>query len=302
MVESDKHGAKGMGQGLNEDERLLAFTDANSMFRSGALGALLRHFADPDVGGVCGRLQLVSPTHPCDDAGTLSDKHTHTPAYASPEGYYWNWENWLKQKESDVDSCLGANGAIYAIRRELFWSEIPDSTIVDDFVLGMKVRESGRRMIYEPGAVAEEDIPMVSDEWDRRVRIGAGDYQALWLCRRCLVPRYGWFAWMFASHKAFRWFTPQILVLLFAASWLLAWSDTGGVPGIPRTLPLAGLSLVVAAGAVGAVASKFRWRALRLFVLCDHFLTMQAALFVGFIRFCRGGLSGSWRRTPRGVD
>lgn len=192
----------------------------------------------------------------------------------------------MKQRESRIDSCLGANGAIYAIRRGVFWEDIPDNTIVEDLVIGMKVRESGRRMVYEPGAVAEEEAPIVADEWHRRVRIGAGDYQALWLCRRCLAPGYGRLAWMFWSHKVLRWFTPQILVLLYVMSCL-------------RPLLLTCLSLLVVAGAIGAVFSETRSNVLRPFVLCDHFLTMQAALLAGFIRFCRGRLTGTWQRTPR---
>ena len=105
------------------------------------------------------------------------------------------------------------------IRTGLFWAEIPDNTIIDDFVIGMKVREQGYRMVYAPTAVAREELPeTLDDEWRRRIRIGAGDYQALVLCRKCLLPRYGKFAWMFWSHKVARWFTPHLLLLLTISS------------------------------------------------------------------------------------
>ncbi|HEV8149748.1 MAG TPA: glycosyltransferase [Gemmatimonadales bacterium] len=264
--------------------RLLLFTDANTFFRPDAASRLLAHFVDNAVGGVCGRLVF-----------------TAAPGRESPESAYWEWETWLKSRESALDSCLGANGAIYAIREELFWEGIPANTVVDDFVIGMKIREQGFRMLYEPAAVAEEESPNVASEWTRRVRIGSGDFQALALCRRCLAPQFGWFAWMFWSHKVLRWFTPHLCLLAFSGA-LLAMTGTVPSAGPLAWLPL--LTTIAFAGLLGcAVLGRF-WRRssgglARLFQLCDHFVTMQAALFVGFLRWCRGDLTGHWTRTPR---
>ncbi|MCX7591401.1 MAG: glycosyltransferase, partial [Kiritimatiellae bacterium] len=200
---------------LSAPSCFLVFTDANTVFREDALAVLLRPFADSRVGGVCGRLIL----RPVCTTGNGEDESVAQPDMAvPPEGFYWQWENRLKELESRVDSCLGANGAIYAIRRELFWHDIPENTVVDDFVIGMKVREQGWRMAYEPLAVAEEELPGMEHEWRRRVRIGAGDFQALSLCRRCLLPRYGLFAWAFWSHKVLRWFTPHLLLMSLLVS------------------------------------------------------------------------------------
>ena len=176
---------------------ILIFTDANTTFRPDALAKMLAHFDDREVGGVCGRLVFVGE---------------------EDEGVYWRWETRLKEAESRLDSCLGANGAIYAIRADLFPRDLPVNTIVDDFVIGMKVREQGFRMVYEPDAVAEEDLPETASEWARRVRIGAGDFQALTLCWRCLLPSYGIFAWTFWSHKVLRWLTPHMMLATVAVS------------------------------------------------------------------------------------
>ena len=208
------------------------------------------------------------------------------------EPVYWNFETRLKMAESSLDSCLGANGAIYAVRSELFSMDIPGNTIIDDFVIGMKVREQGYRMVYEPGAVATEDLPeTVQDEWRRRIRIGAGAYQALSLCRACLSPRYGVFAWMFWSHKVMRWFTPHLMVgLLVIGCWLL------GAPAARLAghgywvLGLLGVFVV------GLASRRFR-KGLKLL---SYFITMQVALLMGFVRYCRGNLSGAWARTERG--
>jgi len=263
---------------------LLVFTDANTHFRTDALRMLARHFADPGVGGVCGRLLF-----------TGSGSHA--------EQSYWNLENTLKARESTLDSCLGANGAIYALRRECFWANIPANTIVDDFVIGMKVREAGYRMLYDPDAVAEEEVPAVQDEWRRRIRIGSGDYQAAWLCRRCLHPRFGPFAWCFWSHKILRWFTPHLsLAVIASAAWLACRQPAADRPAalLARAVCL-GATAILAAAIMGRLSRRLACSG-AVWTLCrglDHFVTMQAALLLGFARACRGNLSGAWARTPR---
>ena len=153
-------------------------------------------------------------------------------------------------------------------------------------------------MVYEPAAVAREDLPeSVQDEWRRRVRIGAGVYQALILCRRCLSPRYGAFSLIFWSHKVLRWLTPHLMILLLGVScWLIGewmWKSEGWV------VNLAGVG-VASVWLAGMVAHETSSRCRKLFGLAWYFCAMQAALFVGFLRFCRGNLSGSWARTERG--
>lgn len=264
----------------DERDPVFVFTDANTFFRPDALEKLLIRLRDSRVGGVCGRLIL------------------HSQGSDVSESAYWNWEARLKKAESDADSCLGANGAIYAIRGRLFWRAIPDNTVVDDFVIGMKVREQGHRFIFEPAAVAEENLPETRHEWRRRVRIGSGDYQSLVLCRRCLLPRYGCFAWVFWSHKVLRWFTPHLLILLAGA---VAWAWLRG-PRWPRLILGTGAAMAVAliVALMGGGMGDSQTVLARLARACRHFVIMQAALFVGFLRFCRGDLKGHWVRTPRG--
>ena len=257
---------------------LLVFTDANTFFAPDALRHLVSSFGDPEIGGACGRLIFL------DDAGT-----------ETRENLYWRVETLLKMAESRLDSCLGANGAIYAIRSELFWSEIPDSTIIDDFVIGMKVREQGFRMVYEPQAMAYEQTPaLISDEWRRRVRIGAGAFQALAHCRVCLSPRYGQFALFFWSHKILRWFTPHLMILLVVVATAILVFGTGSVVMVAAGILAAGAGFVLLAVMGRLIGPSSRLKAF------EYFLSMQAALFAGFLRYCRGGLKGSWERTERG--
>lgn len=260
---------------------ILVFTDANTHFAPDTLRRLTAPFADPRVGGVCGRLVF-----------------RRRADGATQEEGYWSIETRLKTAESHWDSCLGANGALYAIRRECFWQALPDNTIVDDFVIGMKVREQGWRFVYEPRACAWEDLPVrVEQEWARRVRIGAGSFQALGLCRRCLTPRFGRFAWAFWSHKVLRWFTPHLMLVGLATA--TAWAFSGGTAA--HALPVAAAVTVLGCGLIGRLGVRAPSRLFKPFQLMYYFLAMQAALFMGFLRYCRGGLTGRWERTERGA-
>lgn len=274
--------------------RLIAFTDANTRFAPDAIEKMLPYFADPAVGGVCGRLVF-------EKAGGSPESHQAAPGGQAPETRYWMWETGLKERESTLDSCLGANGAIYAIRRELFPADIPENTVVDDFVIGMKVREQGFRMIYDSSAVAYETLPAkVVHEWGRRVRIGAGDFQALFLCRRCLMPRFGVFAWIFWSHKVLRWFTPIVGIMLLMSAALALASHRIAAPGaLTAGFILAAGAFLGLLAAVGFVFPESRFPGAGVVALARYFVVIQAALFAGFLRFCRGGLQGRWERTPR---
>ncbi len=158
---------------------LMVFTDANTSFLDrDALRRLYGPFSDAAIGGVCGKLLF-----------------TKGKGNETEENVYWRLETWLKVRESAIDSCLGANGAIYAIRSFLFWREIPVSTIIDDFVIGMKVREKNYRMVYEPRAVAVGGRcrPGLRTNGKGACALAPETFQALRLCVPCLKPSFGAF-------------------------------------------------------------------------------------------------------------
>jgi hypothetical protein len=141
--------------------------------------------------------------------------------------------------------------------------------------------------------MAFEVLPVTAAEWGRRVRIGAGDFQAIGLCRRCLLPSYGVFAWMFLSHKILRWITPYLVVgSALCAAWLIT---AGGSLG---SMPQAFLAGLVGTGILAALGGRVPF--LRpIASACLHFVVMNAALLVGSIRCFKGGLAGHWQRTER---
>jgi cellulose synthase/poly-beta-1,6-N-acetylglucosamine synthase-like glycosyltransferase len=248
---------------------VVVLTDANVAFHPGAIRALARRFRDPSVGAVVGRLRL----------------RTHR---AGGEGVYWAYESFLKYLEGKLGCVLGANGAIYAVRRILF-PRLPSDTITDDFVVPLRIAVRGWKVPFEPTAVAYEDAPDdAAVEFGRRARIGAGNWQALARLPDLLDPRAGFVAFAFFSHKLLRWLTPFLLAVAFVASAAAVTSP--GAWGA-RALLLAQLAcygLAAAGDAAGRVGRTAR-----------HFVTMNAALAVGLWRFLRGTQRAAWRRTAR---
>ena len=253
---------------------ILIFSDANTIVRPDAVAKLVRHFDQPIVGAVCGELHLAAPD------GT-----------AGQEGAYWRYEVTLKILESRLDSVLGANGAIYAIRRDLF-PNLPHNLITDDFIIPMKVRALDFRVLYDPEAVAVEDAPTrVSDEFRRRMRIGAGNWQALWHCRSLLLPWRGFVSVAYGSHKVIRWFTPFLLPVGFLASALLMSSPIWRLLFILQT----GFYLAALLGwLLGRVGLR-----IGLLRLASYFLAINAALGLGMVRGVFGLQRAAWRRTAR---
>ncbi len=186
---------------------------------------------------------------------------------------------------------LGANGAIYAMRRELF-PAMTARLITDDFVIPMKVRSRGFRVLYDPEAVALETAPAgVEDEFRRRVRIGAGNWQALWYCRDLLLPWKGFVSLAFWSHKVLRWFAPFLLVAGLAANACLL--------GTAFWRVIFALQLAFyAAAAAGYALRRMRLPAGPLRI-AHYFVAINLALALGLARGMLGRQRAAWERTSR---
>ena len=194
--------------------QFVAFSDANSMYASNALKRLLAPFADERIGCVCGELQYANP----DEQGA-----------GKGEGLYWRYEQFLKRRESLLSSALGANGAIYALRRELFVELRGD--IISDFVAPLHAWRRGFRIAYEPTAVATEySSGRFGDEFRRRRRIVSRSLYGLWTEAGVLNPfAHFFFAFQMFSHKLLRWLVPVWLLVVLAVNIPLAASEYYGV-------------------------------------------------------------------------
>jgi cellulose synthase/poly-beta-1,6-N-acetylglucosamine synthase-like glycosyltransferase len=253
---------------------ILVLTDANTMLDRSAVRNLVRHFVDPSVGAASGEeIRVAVPG-----------------AEAGAEGLYWRYESAVKILESRLNCSLGGNGAALAVRRSLFNPR--RDLIVEDFQIPLEIRFQGHRVVYDPEAIAVEEIaPTLSAQFGRRVRIGAGNYQTLFAHLEYLNPRHGFLAFSFFSHRVLRWLTPLLLPLGFVCTLWLAMR-----PSFALLVVIQALFYLMAA--VGYWL-KMRAKPLRVCSGPFHFCSMNLALFLGLLRFVKGQQRLAWKPTPR---
>lgn len=242
---------------------LLVFTDAQQRFEPGAVARLAAAFADGRVGAASGRLELSQ----C--------------ASRSPVGRYWSYERWLRRCEAAVNSCVGATGAIWAIRRSL-WSPLPPSLILDDVYTPMRVVLAGRRVEFVDDARAIDlRSPDPSLEYRRKVRTLTGVVQLCCWLPELLVPTRNPIWLQFLFHKLLRLLTPYWCIGLTTCAGVMAlrWLE---MRPVALGVPFFGLALLTAvrkAKVARILASTIIWG-----------VTLQAALVVAAVN----GLRRQW--------
>ncbi|WP_447977163.1 glycosyltransferase family 2 protein [Candidatus Nitrospira bockiana] len=254
---------------------VLVFTDANVLLEKGALRALVARFADPTVGGVSGCVALVAD-------------RTGEPL---GEGLYMRYERWVFERESRLATMIGADGALFAVRRALF-SPLPQETIADDFDIALTVVAAGSRVVFEPAARASEIVvPDVRAEFRRKVRMIAGGYQAIRRHRRLLrVFASPVVAFELLSHKVFRWLVPVFLAAAFGAA------------AAGRSHPALATALVVQAAFYGLALAGWASRSLRAWLpvyVPYYFCAVNMAAVLGLWRYLLGQQSVIWHKAER---
>jgi cellulose synthase/poly-beta-1,6-N-acetylglucosamine synthase-like glycosyltransferase len=237
--------------------------------------ALVSNFADETIGAVSGDVALVG----------------ERASLGRSEDLYYRYERWLQQAESDVGSMIGVDGALYAIRRELFEAP-PIDTILDDMAIPMAVIRAGKRVVFEAAARAtERGSDTAREEFSRKSRVVAGAVQFL-LRRASAVPvDHPQVVMTLVSHKALRWLSPVFALLMFVAALALS-PDS-------RTLQIVAMvqALSLAVALAGCFRALRRWTPIGF---AHYFWLVQSAAAVGFIRGVRGRQPVAWRRFQRG--
>lgn len=192
---------------------IVVFTDANTMLNKEAIREIVRQFSDPKVGCVAGEKRV--------------EIHTAQGATAG-EGIYWKYESALKRLDDRLYSAVGAAGELFAIRSELF-QEMPSDTLLDDFILSLRIAQQGYKIAYCKEAYATETASLnMKEEEKRKVRITAGGLQSIWRLRSLFnIFRYPVLSFQYISHRVLRWtVTPFALFLLYPLNIVLAWSGS----------------------------------------------------------------------------
>jgi len=211
---------------------ILLFTDADVAFAPDACKKLVRHFADPEVGGVTGLI-------------TLTGVQEDGPLAAEKE--YLSYEVRLRNNESNVGSTVGIHGGDYALRRKL-WSPLPDEPICDELYAALLIISKGLRMVFEPQARATEKFSRtMRDEYNRRKRFATRGLFTLRAFPLLLEPTAGVIAVMLWSHKILRWLAPFFL-LAFCFGTLLSLFESRSYSTIAVIVSELAIGLLVLVG------------------------------------------------------
>jgi len=265
---------------------ILMFSDANTVLSANSVRAVARHFQDKTVGGVAGEKQFF--------------KNIDQPVAAVGEGFYWKIESWLKRLDYRFYSTIGATGELFAVRRELFHRVEPD-TILDDFMISMRITQQGFRVAYEPTAVASENgSSNVKEELKRKVRIAAGCYQSLFRLKKLLNPFFNLkLFFQYISHKVLRWtLAPLALISLFASSAFIL-VEQGQFLEFSVYSFVFYLQVLIYGLAFYGLLSQNNPARVKYIYAPFYFVAMNYAMFKGFFRFLKGRQSVLWEKSKR---
>ncbi len=185
---------------------IIVFTDARQTFEKTAVSELVRNFSDPKVGCVSGELML-------------SQEKSTT---AKGLNLYWNYEKLIRTYESEIHSMIGATGAIYAIRRELY-TDAPPHVVLDDVYIPLKIVLKGFRAVFDHAAKAYDRVnESPYEEHQRKARTLFGNYQIFFMIPDSFNPFKSPIAIQIFSHKLLRVLIPFFLMAVFLINMTLA--------------------------------------------------------------------------------
>lgn len=259
----------------------IIFSDANTLLHKTSITELVKHFNNKKIGAIAGEKRVLFTTNTIVGLG---------------EGYYWKYESFLKLLNSKLYSVVGAAGELFCMRTKLF-TELPEDTILDDFMLCMEVIKKGYQVVYEPNAIAIESPSVnIEEESKRRIRIAAGSFQAL---SRLSISfpflKFPIFSFQFFSQKFCRWvISPLALIVLFIASVILYSNETSFIQYFIKAQ-----FLFYGIAFIGFVLNKYFKRNFIFFSVPYYFVFMHVSLIFGFIKFYQGKQSTQWEKAVR---
>jgi cellulose synthase/poly-beta-1,6-N-acetylglucosamine synthase-like glycosyltransferase len=257
---------------------ILVLTDAQVMFSRETIFELVKHFRNPEIGLVGANIQ---------------NARVDRSGISYQEWSFMSREIKMKYYEGKIwGTMIGAYGACYAIRNEYF-CQIPPGYSVDDFYITMKVLERNKNCILDLNAVCTENVPnRLSEEFRRKIRISAGNFQNLCTFFKLVWPPWTGLSFSFISHKVLRWIGPFFLLLTMASSIILS-------AGSPLYLVL----VIIQAALLSSSILDFLLRKIGIHIVflrfITHFFSMNLALLAGFFKFIKGSETNVWNPTKR---
>jgi len=260
---------------------LVVFTDANAMIGENSLLEIARLFLNPKVGCVAGEKRV---------------NQEGAQAAGATEGIYWKYESKLKEWDYRLYSAVGAAGELFAMRTALY-TELPKDSLLDDFILSLRIAMKGYRIGYSSEAYAFENASAdMQEEAKRKKRIAAGGLQSI----ARLLPlfnifKYGVLSWQYVSHRVLRWtVTPVFLFLLLPLNIVLLWSDRAVLYGVILFLQMLFYSL-----AFGGWRMSQRKLKNKILFVPYYFLFMNINVFQGVRYLIHNRGIGTWEKSKR---
>ena len=262
---------------------ITVMTDANTMVNREAIREIVRCMQDPKVACVAGEKRVMS-------------RHEGEIA-AEGEGLYWKYESALKRLDSELYSAMGAAGELNAIRTHLY-ERMPETALLDDFIMSMRMVEQGYKIAYTSEAYAMEyGSANLEEESKRKRRIAAGGLQSSWWLRSMMNPFKNFMvAFQFVSHRVLRWsITPIALMALIPLNVALVMMKAGTVYTIIWILQI----LFYLTAFSGYLLEQHGHKNKLLYVPY-YFLFMNINVFRGmhYLKTHQGG--GTWEKAKRG--
>ena len=258
------------------------FCDANTLLNKECITEIAKHYDDPLVGGVAGEKVIMT-------AGDLK-------ASTAGEGIYWKYESFLKKLDAELYSVVGAAGELFSVRTDLYES-IKEGTIIEDFVLSLRICAKGFVIRYEPGAYAmETGSASMKEEEKRKIRISAGAFQALVMLKELFnVYKFPLLSFQFISHRVLRWtLCPVGLVVLLLSNVFLVFKNAGFF----YTMFFSGQLVFYLLAITGWLFANRNIKLKALFVPY-YFFFMNVSVFMGFYRFLKKKQTVLWEKSSR---
>lgn len=260
----------------------IVFCDARQTFAPNAIRELVANLADRHVGCVSGELIFVEKGQ---EGGT-----------AKGVNLYWNYEKFIRKHESRIHSMLGATGAIYAIRRELF-VPIPTRVVLDDMYVPLQIIRKGYRAIFDESAKAyDQAADSPREEHRRKTRTLFGNYQIFRIFPDLFNPLRSPIAIQLFSHKLLRVLIPFFLILLFILNPLLT--------GEPLYQTIFYLQIAFYGMAVTGALSRHQKHGIfklisRICYIPYIFCLLNFSALVGTLRFLGSKQEATWQKARK---
>ena len=266
---------------------IVVFSDANTLLGKQSIREIVRLFIKPGVGCVSGEKRIFK-----------KDKDS---AAGAGEGLYWKYESKLKQWDAELYSVVGAAGELFAVRTELY-QMVEADTLLDDFIISLRIAMQGYTIQYSPEAYAMETSSVnVKEEMKRKIRIAAGGIQSVIRLRSLLnIFKYGVLSFQYISHRVLRWtLAPLSLPLILILNLIVALNDGLFAPSLYSIMFW--LQIIFYSAAIIGWHLENKQLRVKVLFIPYYFFIMNLSIFLGLKRFLTRQQSVNWERAQRGV-